>query len=70
MVFLQLGLFQAIFSKDYVQAVASLIIGMAYDPFNLDQKWNYSPIWQKTALIVHFTLVAAMFGLGVGLNDK
>jgi hypothetical protein len=24
----------------------------------------------KTALIVHFTLVAAMFGLGVGLNDK
>jgi hypothetical protein len=43
---------------------------MAFDPFNLDQKWNYRPIWQKTVLIVHFTLVAAMFGLGVGLNDK
>jgi hypothetical protein len=35
--FLLLGLFQAFFSKDYMQATASLGIGMAFDPFNQEQ---------------------------------
>jgi len=35
--FLLLGLYQAIFSKDYVQAAASLGIGLAFDPFNPEQ---------------------------------
>lgn len=68
--FLLLGLFQAIFSKDYMQATASLGIGLAFDPFDTEQKWNDRPTWQKTVLIVHLALVAAMFGFGVGLNDK
>jgi hypothetical protein len=68
--FLLLGLFQAIVSKDYIQAAASLGIGMAFDPFNPEQKWNDRPTWQKAVLIIHLALVAAMFGLGVGLNDK
>ena len=68
--FLLLGLFQAFFSKDYMQAASSLGIGLAFDPFNLEQKWNDRPIWQKTVLIIHLALVAAMFGLGIGLNDK
>jgi hypothetical protein len=38
--FLLLGLFQAFFSKDYMQAAASLGIGMAFDPFDPEQKWN------------------------------
>lgn len=68
--FLLLGLFQAFFSKDYMQAAASLGIGMAFDPFNLEQKWNDRPTWQKGVLIIHLALVAAMFGLGIGLNGK
>lgn len=68
--FLLLGLFQAFFSKDYMQAASSLGIGLAFDPFNLEQKWNDRPIWQKTVLIIHLALVAAMFGFGFGLNDK
>lgn len=68
--FLLVGLFQAFFSKDYMQAAASLGIGLAFDPFNPKQKWNDRPIWQKTVLIIHLALVAAMFGLGIGLNDK
>jgi mannose/fructose/N-acetylgalactosamine-specific phosphotransferase system component IIC len=68
--FLLLGLFQAIVSKDYMQAAASLGIGMAFDPFNPEQKWNDRPTWQKAVLIIHLALVAAMFGFGIGLNDK
>jgi len=67
---IQLGLYQAIFSKDYVQAAASLGIGLAFDPFNPEQKWNDRPTWQKAVLIIHLALVAAMFGFGIGLNDK
>jgi len=68
--FLLLGLYQATISKDYMQAAASLGIGMAFDPFNPEQKWNDRPTWQKGVLIIHLALVAAMFGLGIGLNDK
>jgi hypothetical protein len=45
-------------------------IGLAFDPFNPDQKWNNRPTWQKAVLITHLALVAAMFGFGMGLNDK
>ena len=68
--FLLLGLFQAFFSKDYIQAASSLGIGLAFDPFNQEQKWNDRPLWQKAVLIIHLALVAAMFGLGIGLNEK
>jgi hypothetical protein len=68
--FLLLGLFQAFFSKDYLQATASFGIALAFDPFDQEQKWNDRPTWQKTVLIVHLALVAALFGFAVGLNDK
>ena len=68
--FLLLGLYQATISKDYIQAAASMGIGLAFDPFNLEQKWNDRPTWQKAILIIHLGLVAAMFGFGIGLNDK
>jgi hypothetical protein len=68
--FLLLGLYQAIISKDYIQAASSLGIGLAFDPFNPEQKWNDRPTWQKAVLIIHLGLVAAMFGFGIGLNDK
>lgn len=68
--FLLLGLYQAIYSKDYMQAAASMGIAMAFDPFDPEQRWNERPIWQKGVLIIHLALVAAMFGFGVGINDK
>ncbi len=68
--FIILGLYQAIFTKDYVQAAASIGIGLAFDPFDIEQKWNERPIWQKAVLLIHLALVAALFGLGIGLNDK
>ena len=68
--FLALGIYQAIFPKDYLQAAASLGIGLAFDPFDTEQKWNDRPIWQKVILVIHLVLVAAMFGFGIALNDK
>ncbi len=68
--FLLLGLFQAIFSRNYMDAAASLGIGLAFDPFNTEQRWGERPVWQKTVLIINLALVATAFGLGIGLNDK
>ena len=68
--FFLLGLYHAFFNKDYMQAAASLGIGLAFDPFDTEQKWNDRPIWQKIVLLIHLALVAAMFGFGIGLNDK
>ncbi len=68
--FMLLGSYQAFFSKDYMQAAASLGIALAFDPFNTEQKWNERPKWQKAVLIIHLALVAAMFAFGIGLNDK
>ena len=68
--FVLVGIFQALFSKEYMQAVSSFGIALAFDPFDQEQKWNDRPTWQKTVLIVHLGLVAALFGFAVGLNDK
>jgi hypothetical protein len=68
--FLLLGTYQAFFYKDLLQSAASFGIGLAFDPFDPSQSWNERPTWQKIVLYVHLAIVAAMFGLGVGLNDK
>jgi hypothetical protein len=68
--FLLLGIYQSVFAKDYMQAASSFGIGMAFDPFDPEQKWNERPTWQKVVLFVHLGITAAMFGLGIGLNDK
>jgi len=68
--FLLLGMYQAFFTKDYMQSVASLGIGLAFDPFNTEQKWNDRATWQKAILFLHLGFVAAMLGFGIGLNDK
>ena len=68
--FLVLGTYQAVFTKDYLQAASSFGIGMAFDPFNPDQPWKERPSWQKAVLIIQLALTAALFGLGIGLNDR
>jgi H+/Cl- antiporter ClcA len=68
--FVLVGLFQALFSKDYMQAASSFGIALAFDPFDPEQKWNDRPTWQKAVLFVHLAIVAALFGFAIGLNDK
>lgn len=68
--FILLGMYQTFVTKEYLQAASSLGIGLAFDPFNPDQKWNERPTWQKVVLLLHLAFVAALFGLGIGLNDK
>jgi H+/Cl- antiporter ClcA len=63
--FLFLGIYQAIFNKDFMQAATSLGIGLAFDPFNQEQKWNDRPTWQKAVLFIHLGLVAGLFGFGL-----
>jgi hypothetical protein len=68
--FVMLGFYQAIANHDFILAASSLGIGLAFDPFNPEQKWNERPIWQKAVLIAHLALVAALLGFGIGLDDK
>jgi hypothetical protein len=68
--FILLGMYQTFVTKEYLQAASSLGIGLAFDPFDQEQKWNERPIWQKAILIAQLAVVAALFGFGVGLNDK
>lgn len=68
--FLLLGIYQALVPKDYMQAAASLGIGMAFDPFNQEQKWNDRPARQKAVLFIHLAVVFTMFGFGIVLNSK
>ena len=70
MAFLLLGIYQGLVRNDYMQAAASLGIGLAFDPFNVDQKWGDRPKWQKVVLVANLALVAAMFGFGIGLNER
>ena len=65
-----LGLYYLIFKEDYLQAASSMGIGLIFDPFNPEQNWKERPNWQKAILILHLAFVAAMIGLGMGLNDK
>ncbi len=68
--FLLLGIYQGVVRHDYMQAAASFGIGLAFDPFNIDQKWNERPKWQRAILIANLALVGAMFGFGIGLHDR
>ena len=68
--FIIMALYQTFFTKDCMQAAASMGIGLAFDPFDTEQKWNDRPTWQKAVLIIHLAAVAALFGYGVGVNDK
>ncbi len=45
-------------------------IALIFDPFIVDQKWEDRPRWQKLWLVGHLAIMAALFGLGVGIADK
>ncbi len=68
--FILIGIYYFVASKNYEEIASTLGIGLIFDPFNPEQKWNDRPFWQKAVLIIHLALVAVMFGLGIGLNNK
>lgn len=68
--FVLLGAFQALFSKDYMQAGSSFGIALAFDPFDQEQKWNDRPTSQKAVLVLHLGIAAALLGYEIGWNDK
>jgi hypothetical protein len=49
-----------LFQKDIGQTLIFFGIALAFDPFNVEQKWNDRPNWQKIILITHLSIV---FGL-------
>ncbi len=66
--FLLLGTYQAIVTKDYMQSAASFGIGLAFDPFNVEQKWPDRPSWQKAVLYANLLPMGAMFCIGFAVG--
>jgi len=48
----------------------TLGIALAFDPFDTTQAWNERPLWQRILPLVHLAIVAALFGLQVGMGDR
>ncbi len=67
--FILLAAYQ-VFNQNYVDGAATLGIGLAFDPFKVEQPWQERPRWQKVWLLVHLALAALLFGLGVGIADR
>jgi hypothetical protein len=44
-------------------------IGLAFDPFDINQPWNERPMWQKAWLIIHLGTCAACLGFEIGKGD-
>lgn len=49
-----------LFEKSIGQALISLGIALAFDPFQVEQKWDDRPTWQNMILLLHLAIV---FGL-------
>lgn len=49
-----------LFQKDIGQTLIYFGIALAFDPFNIEQKWNDRPTWQKMTLITHLSIVFGM----------
>lgn len=67
--FVTLGLLM-LSRSDWMQAASHLGIALVFDPFNTEQPWKERPLWQRTWLIVHVGIVAAVFGYAVGFADR
>lgn len=67
--FVTLGLLM-LSRSDWMQAASHLGIALAFDPFNTEQPWKERPLWQRTWLIVHVGIVAAVFGYAVGFAER
>lgn len=67
--FVALGLVM-LFRNEWMQGVSNLGIALVFDPFDREQPWKERPLWQRTWLIIHVGIVAAVFGYAVGFADR
>ncbi len=68
--FLLLSAYYIIVGHRYIDAATNMGIALIFDPFNVDQKWEDRPRWQKFWLVAHLAIMAGLFGLGVGVADR
>jgi hypothetical protein len=59
--FLILGIYFALFSKDYPSALGNFGIALVFDPFDQTVKFPERPLYQKIWLITHASLAIVGF---------
>ncbi len=59
--FILLGIYFALFSKDYPSALSNFGIALVFDPFDQTIKFPDRPLYQKVWLITHASLALVGF---------
>ncbi|MFY8036548.1 MAG: hypothetical protein ACOVMQ_05225 [Cyclobacteriaceae bacterium] len=60
--FVALGIYYLL-RKDISEAMSTLGIGLIFDPFDQQVKWNDRPAYQKIWLMVHLSVVLGLGGI-------
>lgn len=64
--FVLFAIYELVFKHAAGDAATRLGIALAFDPFDQAQPWKERPTWQKAVLIIHLSVVAALFGYMIG----
>jgi hypothetical protein len=64
--FILFGIYDLVVMHSAGDAATRLGIALAFDPFDQAQPWKERPTWQKAVLIIHLSVVAALFGYMIG----
>jgi hypothetical protein len=67
--FTSLGIY-FLLTGQYEQAPIHLGVALAFDPFDQNQAWKKRPVWQRSMLIVHLAVTAAVAGYLIGFYDR
>lgn len=59
--FIAAGLSFLVFTQDISNATIFISLALAFDPFNIAQKWGDRPLWQKVWLVIHLLLSLGLF---------
>ena len=57
-----LGLYFGLVLNDWSQALATLGIGLVFDPFPQNISWNQRSRWQRAVPIIHLGVMAGILG--------
>ena len=60
--FVALGVYYLL-RKDISEAMSAFGIGLIFDPFDQNVKWNDRPAYQRVWLIVHLSVVLGLVGI-------
>ena len=61
--YLLLGLYFLLFKKDVADAMSMFGIGLIFDPFKQEIRWNSRPFYQKAILIAHVSVVFILLAM-------